>query len=176
LHRFTNVNHYWEQFDTIQFISLNRSMRSYSGVFYGNVDSSLISKKINIGLPAAISLQFDYHLKNSIYLGFIWVHPLKVNQNTIWRPAQLAVIPRIENRYFSLSVPVSFYNYSQPRIGFSMRFLSLSLGTDNLVSWFGLTDFTGVDIYFSLKINLLKGNCLSTKKGACYNQNFGTNK
>ena len=176
LHRFENVNHYWEQFDTVQFISFNRSMRSYSEVFYGNADSSFVNNKIKIGLPTAISLQFDYHLKQNIYLGFVWIHPLQAFQNTIWRPAQLAIIPRIENRYFGLSVPVSLYNYVQPRIGFAVRFLSFTFGTDNLISWFGITDFTGVDIYFSIKINLLKGNCLSTKNGACYNRNFGVNK
>lgn len=173
LHQFNNVNQYWEEFDTIQFISFEQSMRSYSDVFYGDPDSSFVSNKISIGLPTAISLQFDYHINNNYYVSFAWVQPIRIVANTIWRPAQLAIIPRYENRFFGFSLPVSIYNYSKPRIGMAIRVYSLSIGTDNLSSWFHSNEFTGADIYFSFSFSLQKGKCLSTKKGACYNKNFG---
>lgn len=173
LHRFENVNHYWEQFDTIQFISFKKSLESYSDVFYGDPDSSLVSNKISIGLPTAISLQFDYHFSKSYYVSFAWVHPLQIFANSIWRPSQIALIPRYENRYFGVSLPLSLYNYTNPRIGMALRFYSFTIGTDNLGAWIDSNSFTGVDIYFSFSFSLQKGKCLSTERGACYNKDFG---
>lgn len=173
LHRFDNVGYYWEQFDTVQFSDTKHILQDMSTVFYGDPDSSFVNNKVSIGLPTAFSLLIDYHFNNNIYLGFTWIQPLKILKNTIWHPAQLALIPRYEKRYFGISLPVSYFNYYKLRIGMSIRIYTLTIGTDNLGSWFGVNDFTGSDIYFSFKFNLGKGRCLSSRKGACDNQDFG---
>lgn len=172
IHSFDDVNHYWREFDTLQFLTFKKSLQSYSEVFYADPDSSLVDTDFTIGLPTAASLQFDYNFNNNLYLSLIWIHPVEFFSNTIWRPSQIALVPRYESRLIGFSLPISLYNYEQPRIGFSIRFYSFSIGTDNLYMWIGNKDFTGADIYFSFKFNFLKGKCLSTKKGACFNQSF----
>jgi hypothetical protein len=173
LHSFDNVGYYWEQFDTVQFSSTEIILQDMSTILYGVLDASFVSNKFNIALPTAISLQFDYHFNNNIYMGLVWIHPFKILRNSIWHPAQIALIPRYEKRYFGISLPLSIYNYYKPRLGASIRIYILTIGTDNMGSWFGVDDFTGSDIYFSFKFNLGKGRCLSSRKGACDNQDFG---
>lgn len=179
LQRFDNVSKYWEQFDTIQYQSISSSMQSYSIAFYGNPDSSLYANTISIGTPAALSLQADYHILENVYAGFLWMQPIQFNLRTIYRPAQLALIPRYENRNFGISMPLTLFNYSQPAIGLALRVYSFTIGTEGLAAWLGISNFTGMDIYFALKFNLEKGSCDRTKRsngGACSNSDFGNKK
>ena len=175
LHEFNNVSKHWLDFDTIHFRGIESQMEIYSMGFYGNPDKSHTANKIKIGLPASISLQFDYHLKKNIYLSSLWMQPLKLNARTLWRPAQLAFIPRYENRYFGVSLPVSLFNYREPRLGLAIRLYSLTMGTDRLGSLLGLFNFDGMDFYFSFSLNIGKGSCMSAKRGACSNKGFGNN-
>lgn len=175
LHKFENVGVYWQEFDTINYRGVNDALRTYSQGFYGNPNASYSGDKIKIFLPATISLQFDYHLKRYFYLSALWMHPLKLNDRTLWRPAQLAVIPRYENRYLGFSMPISLYNYNEPRIGFSVRIYSLTIGTDRIGAIFGASSFTGMDFYFSFRFNITKGACMSNNRGACYSDNYGSN-
>ncbi len=173
LHRFDNVSKEWIDFDTIEFRGIRGNMQTYSTGFYGDPDASLIGNELTVGLPAAVSLQFDYHLKQRVYLGGMWMHPLRFNARTLWRPAQLAFVPRYEHRMLGVSVPVSLFNYRDPRIGIAVRFFSLTMGTDRLGSLLGLSNFNGMDFYFSIRFNINKGACSSYRHGACTNRNFG---
>ncbi len=174
LHKFDNVSKNWIDFDTIQFKGIHYAMQVYSKGFYnGDPDASYEGDQIRVWLPATLSLQFEYHLKQRIYLSALWMHPLRFNSRTVWRPAQLAFIPRYENRYFGVSVPVSLFDYKDPRIGLAVRVYSLTIGTDRLGSLLGVSNFNGMDIYFSFRFNIGKGSCISYKKGACSNSDFG---
>jgi len=175
LHEFNNVSKYWLDFDTIRFRGINNQMRIYSEGFYGDPDKSLVGSTIKIGLPTTISLQFDYHLKRRVYLSALWMHPLKFNARTLWRPAQLAFIPRYEYRMFGVSLPVSLFNYTEPRLGLSLRIYSLTIGTDRLGWMLGLFKLDGMDFYFSFRFNIGKGACSSSSRGACSNSDFGSN-
>jgi hypothetical protein len=101
------------------------------------------------------------------------MHPLKFNARTPWRPAQLAVVPRYENRFVGVSLPVSLFNYEDPRIGVAVRFYTMTIGTDRLGSLLGISNFNGMDFYFSFRFNIGKGACSSYQKGACSNERFG---
>jgi hypothetical protein len=174
LHRFDNVSKRWIDFDTIQFKGIRYAMQNYSRGFYdGDPDASYVNDQIRVGLPAAVSLQFDYHLRKRVYLSALWMHPLKFNSRTAWRPAQLSVIGRYENRMFGVSVPVSLFDYEDPRVGVAVRFYTMTLGTDRLGSLLGLSNFNGMDFYFSFRFNIGKGACSSYNKNACSNSKFG---
>jgi len=172
-HEFENVSKYWEDFDTTHFYGIEYATQVYSEVFYGDPDASLTGDAIRVGLPTAISLQFDYHLKRTLYLSALWVQPIKTNLRTLWRPPQLAVVPRYENKYFGVSLPVSLYNYKEVRMGLSLRLYYLTIGTDRLGSWLGVSNWSGTDIYFSFRFTLQKGKCSSYGRGACSNSKFG---
>ncbi len=168
-HVFDNVGVYWEHYDTVRYEGINNIFQSYSNAFYGDPGSSYNSSRIRIALPTVLSLQFDYHLHKNFYLAALWNQPVKFQLNQLYQPSQIAIVPRYENRFVGVSVPFSIFNYREPRIGVALRIYSFTIGTEKLGSWLGISDFTGMDFYFSFKISLQKGLCLTSLKGACYN-------
>jgi len=173
-HSYDDVSVFWQNFDTINYNSINQSVAELSEVFYGDPTASYRGDVIKIGLPTAISIQGDYHFKKNFYLGAFWIHPIRFNKRTMRRPAQLAIIPRYESKFIDVNIPISLYDYHYPRIGLSARFYFLTIGTERLGTWVGLADFNGLDFYFSLKFSIGKGSC--KKKigdGACSNAEFG---
>lgn len=173
-HSYDNVSVFWQNFDTINYNSINQSVAEISEVFYGDPTASYRGDVIKIGLPTAISVQGDYHFMDNFYVGAFWIHPIRLNKRTMRRPAQLAFIPRYESRFIDINLPISLYEYRYPRIGLSARFYFLTIGTERLGTWVGLADLNGIDFYFSLKFSLEKGSC--RKKigdGACSNAEFG---
>ena len=87
----------------------------------------------------------------------------------------MAIIPRYETKYFELSVPISLYDYNYPRVGIAARFYFITIGTERLGTYLGLSDMNGMDIYASIKIGINKGSCKERCGGACDNNNFGNN-
>ena len=173
LHRFDNVSKEWIDFDTIQFNGIQNLMDTYSYGFYGNPKASLYDTRLRVGLPATVSLQFDYHIRPRLYIAALWMHPIRFNSRTLWRPPQLAVVPRYENRMIGVSLPVSLFNYRDPRVGIALRIYTLTVGTDRLGSLLGVSNFNGMDFYFSFRFNIGKGACSTFQKDACSNRNFG---
>ncbi len=157
-------------FDTnqIQFTNtVNSTMRSLSQLIEGDSSKALKNSSIYLSLPAALSLQMDYHLRKNIYVSGFWIHPLRFSNRSLRRPAQLAVIPRYDTRMLGISLPVSWYDYQQLRLGLALRIYTVTLGTEKLGTLLGMGDLTGMDFYFNIKFNLEKGTCLSWKEGAC---------
>ena len=174
LHSFDDVSKYWADVDTISFTNINNLMMQLSETLYGDPSASLKSETMKIGLPTAISLQVDFSINNNLYLGGMWIHPIRLNMHTLKRPAQLAIAPRYETQYFEVSIPVSLYEYQYPRIGIAARLYFFTIGTERLGTYLGLTDFNGLDIYASIKIGINKSSCKSKFGGACSNQDFGS--
>jgi len=174
LHKFDNVSAYWEQIDTVRFRGIHDALETYSKGFAGDPNASYSGDRIKVFLPATVSLQFDYHLKRYLFVSALWMHPVKFNDRTPWRPSQVAVVPRYENRYLGVSIPVSLFNYSEPRIGLAVRVYSFTIGTDRIGSLLGISSFNGMDFYFSFHFNIGKGACMSYDRGACSNRKFGS--
>jgi hypothetical protein len=156
---YNDVGTFWEHADTINFRNIDQFSRMLSEVFYGNPDASLESNSMSLALPSAVSVQFDYHYRNQWYLNATAIFPVRMGAATIYRPAQLAVVPRYETPNMEFSMPISLYDYKYPRVGLSARFWFFTIGTDKILGFFDLTDFTGMDLYVSLKFNFLKGKC-----------------
>ena len=168
LHRFPVENKRLENIDKINFTNLDQMMKELSTRMLGSADASYVTDAFKIGLPTAISGQFDYHLTEDWYLNATIVQPVSVSEYSARRPAQLAITPRYEKAWFELLVPVSLYEYSTARVGLAMRLGVLTLGTDQLGTLFGLGKIQGVDFYASLKFNFRKGVCLfGNDNGAC---------
>ena len=161
-HVYDDVGVFWENVDTVNFRNIDQFTQMLSNEFYGDPYASLASDRIKMILPAALSVQLDYHFRKQWYLNATFMQPLMAGKAYIYRPAQIAVTPRYETQYLEFSMPVSLYNYRYPRVGLSARFWFFTIGTDKLLGFFNLTDFTGMDIYISLKFNFLKGRCRSS--------------
>lgn len=170
---YNNVSAYWQNFDTISYDNVNQVVSEISGVFYGDPNASYAGNKISIGLPMAASLQFDYHYSENIYFGAFWIQPVRFNQHTLRRPAQLAIIPRYETKMLEISVPVSLYDYKYPRVGLAFRYSFFTIGTERLGTYLGIADLNGIDLYFSFKIGFGKGTYKFKTHSKCYNNEYG---
>ncbi len=124
-----------------------------SRVFLGDSSSSLQARAFSIGMPTALSLQFDYRLAPRFYVAGLLTQRIKLNTHSLQRPNTLAVVPRFEHRWFSLSVPVVLDDWQSLRLGLAARLGFLVLGTDHLNSLFTQKEFTGTDFYIGFKIN-----------------------
>ncbi|MBN2615643.1 MAG: hypothetical protein JXR71_08105 [Bacteroidales bacterium] len=148
---------------------MNGIMQNVSSLLYnGDSLASLKDSVFSMSLPTAMSLQMDYHFKKNIYISGLWIQPLRFQNKSLRRPAQLLVMPRYDTREFGVSLPISWYDYQKLRLGLALRFYTVTIGTEKLGTFLGVGDLTGMDLYFNIKINLQKGTCLSWKNGACF--------
>ncbi len=174
LHSFDNVSKYWINFDTLTYRNMNALMQTLSNVFYGDPNASYVDNKIKVFLPTAFSFQADYKVYRHWYAGAVFIQPLQMGKSYVRRPSQIVLVPRYESPELEFSLPFSLYNYRYPRLGFSVRYHFLTLGTDELLSLLGITNFTGFDFYISFKINFSKGNCGRFKRNVpCENEEYG---
>jgi hypothetical protein len=159
VHSFSDIQLYWDEIDTLEFLNLNSAIYDLSQVLYNDSLASQKASSFKIGLPAALSLQADFQYYQNWFLNTTFVLPLKTSDVQISRPSQAILSVRYESRWFEFGFPLSLYNFEKPRLGLFGRIYFFSFGTEKLGGLFGFNDFTGLDLYFSFKYNILKGDC-----------------
>ncbi len=159
VHGFSDIDVYWDEVDTLEFENLNTVVKDLSQVFYGDTAASLKATSFKIGLPAALSFQADYQYFQNWFLNTTFVLPLKISNVQLSRPAQAILSVRYESRWFEIGFPLSLYDFQKPRLGVFARIYFFSFGTEKLGGFLNYSDFTGLDFYFSVKYNILKGDC-----------------
>lgn len=154
--------------------TVNTAVSDFSNRFYGNPTQILDKNKFSIGLPTALSVQYDVMRTENWYFNGTLVLPFKIFKNSVQRPSIIAFTPRYEKDFLEFSFPVSLYNFTKPHIGISARVGILYLGTDNLNGILGLTKVTGLDVYAGIKAGFRKGHCRSgsSKQKGCVNGEF----
>lgn len=157
----------WESIDTLTFRSVQQISNDLSNHYYGSPSASLTDTTFSIGLPTTLSIQADYHYDKNVYFGGLIMLPLKISKNQLHRPSLIAFIPRYETKHFEVSMPLSFYDFNALRLGLSVRFGAVTLGTDKLGAYLGGSDFDGFDLYCMIKINFLKGRCAHHTLNVC---------
>jgi hypothetical protein len=154
-----NRSSYWEHVTSFEFSTINNFLDTLSYKFYGDNISAYAGNSMNIWLPSALSVQFDYHFRKSWYVNASFMYGFPLSKSSIVRPAELTVTPRYETSLFEVSLPVSVYNWTLPRVGLALRIYGITVGTDKLGGFFNISNFTGLDFYFSVKLFFSKGNC-----------------
>lgn len=127
--------------------------RDVSQAFLGDPDASLRAKSFAIGLPTALSAQFDAQLAKNVFITGLLVQRVPLLRYSVKRPNTLAVAPRYEHRWFSVSLPVVLSDWQSLRVGAAARLGWLYVGSDNLGSFFEKNKLSGADFYIGLKIN-----------------------
>ena len=123
-----------------------------------NIDSLIeaghVGDKYMMGLPAAISLQYDNCIVPRWFLNFTAVQRVPLLMAQVDRANNLSASLRYETTSFEIGVPYSLYDYSQLRIGFALRYKVLFLGTDKLGTFVHVKDdqISGADFYFGVKL------------------------
>lgn len=134
-------------------MALKDISRQFSYNTMGDSLASYIGDRFRISMPAAVNLQADYSFSPWIYLNALLVQRLPTPDPSPKSPNLFALTPRIEHRWFSASLPVVLYEWSDLRIGAALRMGFLVVGSDNVLSLFGHRNFSGTDLYVALKIN-----------------------
>jgi hypothetical protein len=144
-------------------------LQDVSRAFLDDPAASLQGRSFAIGLPTALSVQFDAALTLRVYVSGVWVQRVPLWAYSVKRPNTLAVVPRFEHRWASVSLPVVLSDWRSLRVGAAARLGWLYLGTDNLGSFFKQDKLTGTDFYIGLKINAFslsfdRGNRLTKER------------
>lgn len=148
-------------------------MDTITMTFYDNTDDSFAGDSFLMGLPTALSVQFDYNIYNNFYVNASWIQPVRFFEYSVSRPPQLVVEPRFESTYFDFTLPVTLYNYHRFLVGAEMRLAFLTVGTQNIFNFLKYGDSYGLDVYVALKFNLYKGKCPNrVRRDECWNANF----
>ncbi|MEA3505747.1 MAG: DUF5723 family protein [Bacteroidota bacterium] len=175
VHSYKDVDSYWEGIDDEDFDNVNDMMRRISSKLY-NGDSDASNTNVTsykVALPSALSIQFDYHYFGSWYINGLLLQGISTNYIAPHRNSVVAVTPRFETSLFEVQIPLSLYDYQHPRVGLSARLGVFTVGTENIGYLMGMKDFNGMDFYFSLKMNISKGNCRGGKDQRCQNYEYG---
>jgi hypothetical protein len=128
-------------------------LQDVSQAFLGDPAASLRGRSFAIGLPTALSVQFDAQVAKNVYVSGLIVQRAPLLQYSVKRPNTLAVVPRFEHRWGSVSLPVVLDDWQSLRVGLAARLGWLYLGSDNLGSFFQKQKLMGADFYVGLKIN-----------------------
>jgi len=170
---FEDASKEWNGIDTLEFVSVNDIFQQLSTAFYDDPEASDQGGNFVLGLPATLSLHADYQYYPNWHLAGLVVLPLRIWDKQLRRPAQALISLRYATPAWEVALPVSLYNFKEPRIGLSARYYFLTIGTDKIGGFLGMNDFTGMDFYFSLKFHILKGSCGRFKRSSdCSNFNF----
>lgn len=127
--------------------------RLISELLLGDSLASLQAESFVMGLPTALSAQFDVQLAHGFFGSAVVVQRVPLLKHSIRRASTLALVPRYEHRWFSVSLPVVLNDRQSLRVGLAARLGWLYLGSDNLGSFFSKNKLTGTDAYIGLKIN-----------------------
>jgi len=162
-HRYSGVSADWTNLDTVSYYNIKELTSKFSTVFYGDPDASLQADAYHLGLPASVNFQADYQYYPHWYLNAMVVLPVKIYANQLHRPSQAILSLRYETSRFEVNMPLSLYNFKKPRLGLYVRLWYFSIGTEKLGGFFHFQDFTGMDLYVSMKFHLRKGYCTRYK-------------
>jgi hypothetical protein len=156
---FNDASTYWPGITWIDYTTIRDLTDTISQQFYGNPTELIQGNEIKIALPTALSIQADINYVGNWYVNGTVVYPLQFSKTGIIRPVIIGLTPRYETEMFEVSLPVTLYDWTKPRIGLSARFRGFFIGTEKLSGYFSFSDFTGLDFYAGLKLSLHKGDC-----------------
>ncbi len=137
--------------------------------FLDNAEEVVTKDNYVMNLPPALSIQFDYPLRRYLFLNGTLIYGFNIGKSYLKRPSILAFTPRYETNRMEISLPISVYEWvwKAPRIGISFRYGNFFFGVDKLNTLIGLNDFTGLDFYIGLKLNLSNNFRMNFIKGYC---------
>lgn len=134
---------------------------------FGSTDGNS-NNSFKAGLPTALQINFDYHIKDKFYVNGLWVQGLRGSQSIGMKmPSSLSVTPRWESKWIEIAMPFALLdNYETFTFGIAGRLGPLFIGTDNLGSFLNINHPRGTDLYFGLSIPIFSKP--PTQPNACF--------
>lgn len=166
VNKFENNSTVWPGIDTVKFNGINNFDQTLNMQFTGSPDGALSNSKINMILPTAASIQFDYNIYNDFYANATWIQRLSFFDTQIKRANEISITARYETANFEVAIPYSFYEYYKSRVGLAFRYKGFFIGTDKFGPVIDAWDVDGLDFYFGIRITNNKSAGSGGKTGA----------
>lgn len=147
---FEDRSTYWYGIDTVKFTSIAFADSSLSQQFNSYSVPQPSATAFTLFLPAAVSVQLDVPVNSMVFLNLSCIQRMVFSRYNLTRANQLAFTPRLETRRLEFALPLSLYEFFRPRLGFSVRYGILTIGSDMPGAFIGLTDTYGADFYFGI--------------------------
>lgn len=112
-----------------------------------------------VKLPTAASLQVDFKVYKRFFVNLTTYTAL--NQSFAGKPnshyiSMYSITPRYENKWVTVSVPVSYNQYKVVNVGLGVRTPFFYIGVTNFLSAM-FSDRPGLNIYFGAKLSVFQG-------------------
>lgn len=183
--RVTDGSMFWPGISGTQFTNINDMAGELSNRFFGDPQQLRVGDQFNISLPAMVNIHTDVNLtaivagrtssslsynlhktKNSLFasrgewfISGLAMLPIISRNSTVIRQSLISAGARYETRYMQVGINTSLSGFDTFLMGANIRIGYFFLGSDNLVSFMKLKDYTGTNLYAGLKFNLMKGRC-----------------
>ena len=131
---------------------LTEVAQQFSEDVFGTNSASFVSDEFTLGLPTSLSLQAAYNFQEWARVEAVYLSGIRVGNASLNRNSVLALVPRVDRHWWSVSMPVSLYAMDQLRLGMAARLGPLFFGTDQLGSFFKKDQLSSGDFYVGLKI------------------------
>lgn len=123
--------------------------------------------RMKIGLPTAVSAQFDLHVAKNVFVAADLVQNIAPQGSfRLRRPNTLGIVPRFETKRFEVAVPLVLREYDilRPGVGLMLRMNNVIIGSDHILPMIVRSDIYGFDLYFRIKWTIFKGPYCNGKK------------
>lgn len=179
---------FWPGISGLQYDNINGMVAELSNRFNGDPESLKVADNFTMNLPAALNLHADINLTGLIlsntssslsynmnkkqgnrFLGHGEWHvagvvllPLITGKTTVNRSSVISLGTRYETRHVQAGINATIWNYDRLLVGANIRLGYFFIGSDDLLSFMKIKDYTGTNLYAGVKFNLAKGSCRST--------------
>jgi len=103
-------------------------------------------------MPGAVAVQGDVAINSRMYINGQFIFPIPHGGQGLRRASMMAVTPRIETRNWEVGLPLVLTNYKYFHPGVYARLWNVTIGTDDIASWFIPHKMYGLDFYLAIKV------------------------
>jgi len=162
---YSNTDALWSNYDTANINSIGTTDQNLNNNINNGAAQNVRGTSFRTWLPSYASVQFDYNFGHYIYANATIIQGFRIQAPFgVHRRSTIAITPRYERKRWEVAIPVSLHDFRNFQAGIMLRLNNLILGTDNIIPLIARTDMKGADIYFHLKIPILKNPKCGTKK------------
>ncbi len=156
-----NTSNTWLNYDTANFTDLGSVDDNLNTNVNDGASQNVRATSFTTWLPSYASLQLDYNFGKNFYANFTAIEGFRIQAPFgVHRRSTIALTPRYERRRWEIALPISLHDFRKVQAGIMLRLNNLIIGTDNIIPLLAKADMNGADIYFHLKIPILKNpNC-----------------
>jgi outer membrane protein OmpA-like peptidoglycan-associated protein len=110
-------------------------------------------KSFYMVLPSNLSFQADYNVYKDFYAGLMGMYAFQFNTaNQVHEISKIAFVPRWDQRWFGVFVPVSYDGYRNLNYGVNIRLGPVIFGSNAINSYFGQSNIFGGEFHVLFKI------------------------